>query len=203
MNRPRNAGGSNYIYRCDAAGVLDHPKGCLMKKLSVIMLCVISTIAFGQGRGGGGGRPGGVGGGASGGLGAGSTHAGGFGAPSGTADSGRDGAGSNRSGGGQIEHTQQPLKTSQINSGAFRMLEEKTGMTQAQLESMYQSSGAKNFGQFTSAVVVSKNLGLDTNAVLHGLETQSLGETLKSLGVPSKKVRPEIKKAQEEVKSAS
>jgi hypothetical protein len=68
---------------------------------------------------------------------------------------------------------------------------------------MYQSSGAKNFGEFTSGVVVSKNLGLDTNAVLHGLETQSLGETLKSLGVPPKNVKPEIKKAQEELKSAS
>jgi hypothetical protein len=186
-----------------AARVLLDPKEYLMKKLCVIMYCVVSTVAFGQGRGGGSGRPGGVGGGAPGGFGAGSTHAGGISAPSGSTNSGRDGAASNRPGGGQIEHTQQPLKSSQLNSGAFRMLEEKTGMTQAQLESMYQSSGAKNFGEFTSGVVVSKNLGLDTNAVLHGLETQSLGETLKSLGVPPKNVKPEIKKAQEELKSAS
>lgn len=174
-----------------------------MKKLCVIMLCVVSTIAFAQGRGAGGGRPGGVGGGVPGGFGAGSEHAGGFGAPSGSTNSGRDGAASSRQGGGQIGHTQQPLKSSQLNGGAFRMLEEKTGMTQAELESMYQSSGAKNFGEFTSAVVVSKNLGLDTNTVLHGLETQSLGETLKSLGVAPKSVKSEIKKAQEEVKSAS
>ena len=83
------------------------------------------------------------------------------------------------------------------------MLEKKTGMTQSQLEGLYQSSGAKNFGQFVSAVVVSKNLGLDTNAVLHGMETQSLGQTLKDLGVPENNVKPEIKKAQKEVKSAS
>jgi hypothetical protein len=175
-----------------------------MKKLSMIMLCIVSTIAFGQGRSGGGGRPNGVGNGAPGGLGAGSTRSGEASAPYGSINSGRDGAANNRpAGGGQSEHTQQPLKSSQLNSGAFRMLEQKTGMTQAQLETMYRSSGAKNFGEFTSAVVVSKNLGLDTNAVLRGLETQSLGETLKSLGVPPKNVKPEIKKAQADVKTAS
>jgi hypothetical protein len=109
----------------------------------------------------------------------------------------------NRPTSGQAEHSQQPLKPSQINSGAFRTLEQKTGMTQAQLESMYQSSGAKNFGEFTSAVVVSRNLGLDTRTVLKGLQTQSLGQTLKDLGVPPNNVKPEIKKAQQEVKSAS
>ena len=175
-----------------------------MKNLSLFALCVIFSVAVvGQGRGGGGGRPGGVGGGPPGGLGAGSGHSGGLGGPSSGNPSGHDGAAGNRPAGGQPEHIQQPLKPAQINGGAFRMLEQKTGMTQAQLEGMYQSSGAKNFGEFTSAVVVSKNLGLDTSAVLKGLQTQSLGQTLKELGVPSKNVKPEIKKAQEEVKSAS
>ena len=174
-----------------------------MKKLFVIVICVASVAAFGQGRGGGGGRPGGVGGGAPGGFGGGPGRSGDFGVPQGGPQAGHGGAVGNRSSSGQPERAQQPLKAAQINGGAFRMLEHKTGMTQSQLESMYQSSGAKNFGEFVSAVVVSKNLGLDTNAVLHGLEIQSLGQTLKDLGVPPKTIKPEIKKAQDEVKSAS
>lgn len=67
---------------------------------------------------------------------------------------------------------------------------------------MYASSGAKNFGQFVSAVVVSKNLGLDTNKVLDGLKTGSLGQTLHDLGVPEDKAKDAIKKANEEAKDA-
>jgi hypothetical protein len=191
-----------------AADGLDH-KEYSMKKLSVIALCILSVAALGQSRGGGrpggtgGGAPGGFGGGAPGGVGGGQGRSGDFGGAASNTHAGRDGAASNRAAGGQPEHAQQPLKPSQINGGAFRMLEQKTGMTQSQLESMYQSSGARNFGEFTSAVVVSKNLGLDTNAVLKGMETQSLGQTLKDLGVPSKDIKPEIKKAQAEVRSAS
>ena len=173
-----------------------------MKKLFVVALCVASVAAFGQGRGGGGGRPGGLGG-APGGFGGDPGRSGGFRVPPGGPQPGHEGGVGNRRSGGRPERAQQPLKEAQINGGAFRMLEQKTGMTQSQLESMYQSSGARNFGEFVSAVVVSKNLGLDTNAVLHGLETQSLGQTLKGLGVPPKTIKPEIKKAQDEVKSAS
>jgi hypothetical protein len=174
-----------------------------MKKIFVIVLSIASVLAFGQGRGGGGGRPGGVGGGPPGEFGGSANRPGDFGMPASGAHSGHDNGAGNHPTSGQPEYTQQPLKSSQINSGEFRMLEQKTGLTQAQLERMYQSSGAKNFGEFTSAVVVSKNLGLDTNAVLKGLQTQSLGQTLKDLGVPSKDVKPEIRKAKDQVKSAS
>jgi hypothetical protein len=101
-----------------------------------------------------------------------------------------------------MSHTQQPLKESQINGGAFRMLEKRTGMTSAQLQDLFKSSGAKNFGQFVSAIVVSKNLGLDTNQVLDGLKTMSLGKTLQSLGVSSKDSKDAIKKANQEIKDA-
>lgn len=102
----------------------------------------------------------------------------------------------------EMSQTQQPLKSAQINGGAFHILEKKTGMTSDQLQALYASSGAKNFGQFVSAVVVSKNLGLDTNAVLSGLKTQSLGQTLQGLGVAKNKAKDEIKKANQEVKDA-
>ena len=67
---------------------------------------------------------------------------------------------------------------------------------------MYASSGAKNYGQFVSAVVVSKNLGLNTQAVLTGLKTKSLGQTLQDLGVSEDKAKAEVKKAEAEVKAS-
>jgi len=102
-----------------------------------------------------------------------------------------------------MSQTQQPLKDAQVNSGAFHMLEKKTGMTSQQLQALYVQSGAKNFGEFVSAVVVSKNLGLDTQKVLDGLKTASLGRTLQNLGVDKKKAKDEIKKAEKEAKDAS
>lgn len=104
---------------------------------------------------------------------------------------------------GSQAETQRPLKDSQVNGGAFRMLEKKTGMTGEELQALYTSSGAKNFGQFVSAVVVSKNLGLDTNAVLDGMKTQSLGETLKSLGVSPEEAKKAIGQAKKEAKAAN
>ncbi len=99
-----------------------------------------------------------------------------------------------------MSQTQQPLKSAQISGGAFRMLEKRTGMTSAQLQALYASSGARNFGQFASAIVVSKNLGLDTSKVLVGLKTASLGQTLRNLGVDKNKAKEEIKKADKEIK---
>jgi hypothetical protein len=104
---------------------------------------------------------------------------------------------------GSQSHAQQSLKDSQINGGAFRMLEKKTGMTSDQLQALYASSGAKNFGQFVSAVVVSKNLGLDTNAVLDGLKTQSLGQTLQSLGVSPEDAKKAEAQAKKDAKAAN
>ena len=104
---------------------------------------------------------------------------------------------------GSQAHTQQPLKDAQINGGAFRMLEKKTGMTSDQLQALYTSSGAKNFGQFVSAIVVSKNLNLDTNAVLDGLKTQSLGQTLQSLGVSPEDSKKAMAQAKKETKAAN
>jgi hypothetical protein len=104
---------------------------------------------------------------------------------------------------GAQAHTQRPLKDAQINGGAFRMLEKKTGMTSDQLQALYASSGAKNFGQFVSAIMVSKNLGLDTNAVLDGMKTQSLGKTLQSLGVSPEDAKKAMAQAKKEAKAAN
>ena len=175
-----------------------------MRLRLIAVLALTATVSFAQGRpaGAGGGRPSGagmpsVGGGMPANVGQ-PAHTSGRPADSGKpADAGRSGDA------GRPEQAQQPLKDSQINGGAFRMLEQKTGMTSDQLKAMYVSSGAKNFGEFVSAIVVSKNLKLDTNQVLDGLKTKSLGGTLKDLGVPSDQAKQAIKQAKKEAKASS
>jgi len=170
-----------------------------MKANLVVTFCLLSTLVAAQGRGGGGrpsGFPGGAPSGAGGPL--------GTGRPSDVGRSSNSGQPSDaNSGATRSERAQQPLKDAQINGGAFRMLEQKTGMTQDQLKALYGSSGAKNFGEFTAAIVVSKNLGLDTNKVLDGIKTESLGQALKDLGVAPDQAKSEIKKAKSEVKASS
>jgi hypothetical protein len=165
-----------------------------MKHTLIVFLLAGSLAAFGQGRPGShpAGPPSstpGVGAGT--GMGRGSASSGGM-----------SGDHSSMGQSHAMSQTQQPLKDVQINGGAFRMLEKKTGMTSDQLQALYTSSGAKNFGDFVSAVVVSKNLKLDTNQVLQGLKTASLGQTLQNLGVDKKKAKEEIKKANQAIKDA-
>jgi hypothetical protein len=165
-------------------------------KLTVFMLAA-SLFAYAQGRPSGASRPSGVGGAPSG---AGQPN--GVGRPSDVGGRPSD-VGGKPSDVGRSSQPQQTLKDSQVNGGAFRMLEQKTGMTADQLKALYASSGAKNFGEFVSAVVVSKNLNLDTNQVLQGMKTNSLGETLKGMGVPSDQASAEIKKAKKEAAVAN
>ena len=171
-----------------------------MKSRVLVFLLVASLTVWAQGRGSGNsGHP--------------SGPPSGAGAPSGMGRPDTAGAPSNAGGRpsdagkptttGSQAHTQQPLKDAQINGGAFRMLEKKTGMTSADLQALYTSSGARNFGAFTSALVVSKNLGLDQNAVLEGIKTQSLGQTLQSLGVSPADAKKAEAQAKKEAKAAN
>ncbi len=170
-------------------------------KLAIVFVVAASLMAYGQGR-----SHGGLGQGA--GMGAGMGQGTGMGQGAGMGRGGDMGRGSTDHNQGQMgqrgrmDQTQQPLRDAQINGGAFRMLEKKTGMTVDQLKALYASSGAKNFGEFVSALVVAKNLGLDQQKVLDGLKTQSLGQTIQSLGVDKKTASAEIKKAQKEIKDA-
>lgn len=172
-----------------------------MKLQLAAVVLALSVAAFAQHGGGGMGHPSG------GGMGnAGSMGNPGMGPGSNPGMSGdRGGMSGNRTQGqGQqgMSQTQQPLRDAQVNGGSWKMLESKTGMTSDQLQQLYQSSGARNYGQFVSALVVSKNLGLDYNQVLAGLKTQSLGKTLQSLGVDKSKAKNAIKQSKQEIKQA-
>ncbi len=172
-----------------------------MKKGSLVVLMFllsVSVLAFAQhGHGGDMGNMGGMGAGASMGNGAGMGHDSSMGRNAGNMGAGKSGGMNGASA------TQQPLKTSQINGGAFSMLQrDYPSLSSQQLQDLYKSSGARNFGQFVSAMVVSKNLGLDYNKVLAGLKTESLGKTLQSLGVSKDNAKSEIKKAHDQIRDA-
>jgi hypothetical protein len=177
-----------------------------MKGRLLVFLMLVSLAAYAQ-RPAGTGRPAGAGpgagapaGGVPGGVPGGVT--GGVGRPS---DAGRPADAGTRQEHERTDRStreQKPLRDEQINSGAFKMLEEKTGKTSEELQAMYTGSGAKNFGEFVSAMVVSQNLGLDSAAVLEGMKTNSLGQTLQNLGLSEERANQEIKKAKEEAKAA-
>jgi hypothetical protein len=167
-----------------------------MKKLLLVILAASLTVAA-QGKGGTrGGPPAGAGPGVS--SGSGTSHRPDTSGTHGRPDTATKPAHDDHRKSGE----QQALKDSQTNSGSFKMLEDKTGKSSDELKAMYAASGARNYGQFVSAVVVSKNLGLDTTAVLDGLKTKSLGETLKDMGVSETQAKAEVKKAEAEVKAA-
>jgi hypothetical protein len=167
-----------------------------IKLMAILLLAAATAIAQGRPASAGGGRPGGMGS-----TPTGANSPGNVGRPGDVG--GRPANTGQPSDVGRPEQPQQPLKDAQLNSGAFQMLEQKTGMSSDQLKDLYASSGAKNFGEFVSAVVVSKNLSLDTNQVLQGLKTKNLGQTLQDLGVAPDKAKEEIKRAKHELKQSN
>ena len=97
---------------------------------------------------------------------------------------------------------QGPLNDAAMQSGSFKMMMQKTNRSAEQLRQMYASSGARNYGQFASAVMVSHNLGLDPDKVLAGTQTQSLGRTLQNMGVDKAKANQEINRVRTEMRTA-
>lgn len=179
----------------------------MRKQLVLGVVLSVSMLAFAQhGNGGGGmGHAGGMG-----------NAGGGMGMPSnagGRPDWSGPGAGGARSGGhdarGQQEMQQHrhvmdaPVTDQTKRSGAWKMLEKKTGLTSDQLQALYGTSGAKNFGQFASAIVVSKNLNLDYNKIFTAEQGgKSLGQALQDLGVSKKDAKNAQQSAKKQLEQA-
>jgi hypothetical protein len=93
----------------------------------------------------------------------------------------------------------QKLQPFHLTSGRMHLLQQQTGLSATEIGQMYDHSGAKNFGQFTCAVLASQKLKLETATVLQGLSNNNLQETLKQLGVASNQARDVILSAVHEV----
>jgi hypothetical protein len=96
---------------------------------------------------------------------------------------------------GPTYRKQKELNQAQRNSGVFRRLQERTGMSDTELTDMYHRSGARNFGDFVSAVMVADNLGLDRESVLQGLHNQNLRQTVANMGIDKKRAEEAIRQA--------
>jgi hypothetical protein len=86
----------------------------------------------------------------------------------------------------------QTLKPAHLTGGRMRLLQQNTGMSTDEISRLYAVSGAKNFGQFTCAVLVSQQLKLDRDAVLQGLYANNLGQVVKRMGVDNTVARDRI-----------
>lgn len=95
------------------------------------------------------------------------------------------------------------LTDKETKSGAFKMLQRKTGKSEEELRAMYASSGAKNFGQFVSGIVAARNLGLNEGKVLSAMEHKPLEQVLQEeKGITQRQAQAEIRRAEREVREA-
>jgi len=180
------------------------------------VMCVAVQVDFaqGKGRGGGGGRPAGAGqpGGGNRGIGNASVRSGG------RSDTGLGNAGAKSNGRSTagLDRAQRARdKADAINDNElnrYRGLSRKLGVTPEEMRARYEAALLMNpdlkYGQFVSAHVVSDNLGgrfpgITADAILAGyLNGDSLGQTLKSLRVPTEDAKAARKLAEARIKAA-
>ncbi len=94
----------------------------------------------------------------------------------------------------------------------YRGISQKLNTTPEALRSQYQTALANNpdlkFGQFVAANMIANNLGsrnprVTASAILSGLQSgDSIGETLRNLGVSSSEAKDTEKRAKREMKAA-
>jgi hypothetical protein len=184
----------------------------------LIVAFALSSEGFaqGRGRGGGGGRPATagppVGSGVDRGLGNASTRSGGRSddglATAATRSNGRSTSGLDRA--RLARANADAVSDNELNR--YRGLSRKLGMTPEEMRDAYAAALVLNpdlnYGQFVAANVVADNLSgrfpaVTSSAILAGLaQGDSLGQTLRSLGVPKDDASDAKKAAEERIKAA-
>jgi len=189
-----------------------------------VLILAVSSLALAQGRGNGGGRPGGggpPGGGMGGpppgvgvdrGLGTASSRSGG------RSDDGLNTASTNSNGRSMTGIDRARLAAANANRvsdtdlNRYRGLSKKLGSTPEQMRAAYQAALMTNpdltFGQFVAANVVADNLharfpSVTSSAILAGLANgDSLGKTLRNLGLTKDQAKTAQEVADGQIKSA-
>lgn len=190
--------------------------------LALMFLMVLDIDAQGRGggrpAGGGGGRPAGVGGGpptgvgVDRGLGNASTRS------NGRSDDGLNTAATRSNGRSTSGLDRARLASQNANAmsdtelNRYRGLSKKLGTTPEQMRAAYQAALMQNpdlkYGQFVAANVVSDNLGgrfpaITSQAILSGLANgDSLGQTLRNLGMSKQQAKDAQRNADDEIKAA-
>ena len=190
--------------------------------LALVFLMVLDIDAQGRGggrpAGGGGGRPAGVGGGpptgvgVDRGLGNASTRS------NGRSDDGLNTAATRSNGRSTSGLDRARLASQNANAmsdtelNRYRGLSKKLGTTPEQMRAAYQAALMQNpdlkYGQFVAANVVSDNLSgrfpaITSQAILSGLANgDSLGQTLRNLGMSKQQAKDAQRNADDEIKAA-
>jgi hypothetical protein len=86
----------------------------------------------------------------------------------------------------------QVLQPHHNKCGRMRLLEERTGLSVQEIRQMYDRSRAINFGHFTCAVLVSKQLNVNTEVLLQELNESSILRALERMGIEQDRARMTI-----------
>lgn len=89
----------------------------------------------------------------------------------------------------------QPLAAAQLHGPRMQLLEQRTGLSEAQIVKLYDDSGARYFGQFTCALLTADRLGVDRAALLAQLNKGSIYDDLVRMGVDPQRSRKAIRES--------
>ena len=96
-----------------------------------------------------------------------------------------------------------PLTRDDVNSGAFQLIRQFTGVGVQQLAILYETSGAKDFKEFSVSFVAARNIRLDPQIVLRMLWGKNLEEILINLGLPKDQAKRALQIAKDQVEYAN
>ncbi|MDA2933186.1 hypothetical protein MYX82_02465 [Acidobacteria bacterium AH-259-D05] len=95
-----------------------------------------------------------------------------------------------------------PLTEKDLNSGASQIIRRVTGTSTLDIHVLYETSGAKDFKEFSQALMVARNLRLDPQLVLRALYEQDLESILEDFAIPRKEAKSALKIAKKQLEEA-
>lgn len=96
-----------------------------------------------------------------------------------------------------------PLTRKDVASGAFQKIRKMTGVGLLEIGMLYETSGAKDFKEFSQAFVVARNLRFNPQLVLLALWEQGLEEILQDFGIPKDQAKRALKIAKDQLENAN
>ena len=101
------------------------------------------------------------------------------------------------------EDKKKPLTREDANSGALQKIRQITGVGLVGIGRLYETSGAKDFKEFSLAFFVAQNLHVDPQIVLRALWGQSLEEIIQDFGYPEDQAKRALRIANDQREEAN
>lgn len=97
---------------------------------------------------------------------------------------------------------QKPLREKELESGAFRLLQQMTGASVLDLRLLYEMSTARNFKDFSRALFAARALQLDHNILLRSIGDRSIEDAIQEFGITRDQAKETVKAAKKELEKA-